>query len=72
VREHAGWTDWQVKTHIKQLEELQYLYPRTGSRGKEYSYALNYQGQGDESGRFYLHLTPVEELKKMSEDKLGG
>jgi DNA primase catalytic core len=72
VREHAGWTDWQVKTHIKQLEELEYLYPRTGSRGKEYSYALNYQGQGEESERFYLHLTPVAELKKVSEDKLGG
>jgi len=65
VREYIGWTDWQVKTHIKQLEELEYLYVRIGSKGKEYSYALNYNGQGDVSNRFYLNLTPVEEIKKL-------
>jgi DNA primase len=65
VRESIDWTDWQVKTHIKQLEELEYLYVRIGSKGKEYSYALNYNGQGDVSNRFYLNLTPVEEIKKL-------
>jgi DNA primase len=72
VREHTGWSDWQVKSHIKQLEELEYLYPRTGSRGKEYSYGLHYQGQGEEQQRFYLHLTPVEEIRKMIQQKPGG
>lgn len=64
IREYTGWTDWQIKAHIKQLEELEYLYVRTGSRGKEYAYALNYNGQGEDEKRFYLNLTPVEEIRK--------
>jgi DNA primase catalytic core len=65
VREHTGWTDWQVKTHIKQLEELEYLHVQIGSQGKRYSYALNYQGQGEDTGRCYLNLSPVEEIRKL-------
>ena len=70
IREHMGWSDWQIKVHIKQLEELEYLHIRIGSRGKEYAYALNYKGQGEDNSRFYLNLTPVEEIKKlMKKDK---
>jgi DNA primase catalytic core len=70
IREYIGWSDWQVKTHIKQLEELEYLHVRMGAKGKQYSYALNYQGQGQDNSRFYLNLTPVEEIKKlMKKDK---
>ena len=70
IREYTNWTDWQVKTHIRQLEELEYLYVRIGARGKEYAYALNYQGQGESESRcnlnrFYLNLTPVSEIKKL-------
>ncbi len=65
IREHIGWTDWQIKTHIKQLEQLEYLYVRMGAQGKQYSYALNYNGQGEHSGKCYLNLTPVEEIKKL-------
>jgi hypothetical protein len=65
IREYTGWTDWQVKTHIKQLEELEYLYVKVGARGKEYAYALNYKGQGENDSRFYLNLTPVEEIEKL-------
>jgi DNA primase len=65
IREHTGWTDWQVRAHIKQLEELEYLHARIGSRGKEYAYALNYKGQGEDGGKCYLNLTPVDEIKKL-------
>jgi len=70
IREYTGWSDWQIKSHIKQLEELEYLLARIGSKGKEYSYILNYNGQGeeDEQNKCYLNLTTVEEIKK----KLGG
>jgi DNA primase catalytic core len=70
IREHMDWSDWQIKAHIKQLEELEYLHIRLGSRGKEYAYALNYKGQGEDSSRFFLNLTPVAEIKKlMKQDK---
>ena len=65
IREHIGWNDWQIKAHVKQLEELEYLYVRIGSRGKEYAYALNYKGQGEECSRFYMNLTSVKEIKKL-------
>jgi hypothetical protein len=71
IREYIGWTDWQIRTHIKQLEELEYVYVRAGARGKEYSYAMNYNGQGGQSGKCYLNLTPVEEIKKQVKQDTG-
>ena len=65
IREYTGWSDWQIRAHIKQLEELEYLYTRIGSRGKEYAYALNYKGQSEDNGKCYLNLTPVEEIKRL-------
>ncbi|MCP4118565.1 MAG: toprim domain-containing protein, partial [Desulfobacteraceae bacterium] len=65
IREYMDWSDWQIKTHIKQLEEMEYIYIRMGSRGKEYAYALNYKGQGEDDNKFFLNLTPVEEIKKI-------
>jgi hypothetical protein len=38
---------------------------RIGARGKEYTYALQYQGQGEDDEKCYLNLTPVEEIRKM-------
>ncbi len=76
VREYTGWTDWQVKTHIKQLEELEYLHVQIGAQGKRYSYALNYRGQREDSNKCYLDLTPMEEIKRLmkqeKDDKQEG
>jgi hypothetical protein len=66
IREHTGWSDWQVKTHVRQLEELEYLHVRSGSRGREYAYALYYRGEGEDKSRFCLNLMPVEEIEKLS------
>jgi DNA primase len=65
IREYTGWTDWQVRAHIKQLEDLEYVRVRIGAWGKEYAYVLQYQGQGEKTHRCYLNLTPVEEIKKL-------
>jgi DNA primase len=65
IREYTGWTDWQIRAHMKQLEELEYVHVRVGTQGKQYSYALYYKGQPAEQGRCYLNLTPVEEIRKM-------
>lgn len=67
VREYTGWTDWQIRTHIKELLELEYIYARQGAWGKEYVYGLHCQAHGEESGRCYLDLMPVEKIKKMIE-----
>ncbi|CAB1058029.1 hypothetical protein D1BOALGB6SA_2785, partial [Olavius sp. associated proteobacterium Delta 1] len=38
IREYSGWSDFQIRTHIRQLEELEYIYSTVGRRGKEYVY----------------------------------
>jgi len=65
IREYINWTDWQIKAHIRQLEEMEYLHVRMGAQGKQYCYALNYKGQGEENGKCFLNLTPVEEIRKL-------
>jgi hypothetical protein len=62
-----GWSDWQIRAHIGQLEDLEYIRVRLGAMGKEYAYVLNYLGQAEEneSGKCFLNLTPVEEIAKL-------
>lgn len=67
IREHIGWSDWQVRSHIKQLEDMEYLATRHGSKGKEYRYVLNYQGQAEREKRCYLALTTVDEIRNLGE-----
>jgi DNA primase len=66
IREATNWTDWQIKAHVKQLEEMEYLHVRMGAQGKQYSYALNYKGEGGESGKCYLNLTPIAEIRRLA------
>lgn len=61
VREWTGWSDFQVKVHLAELVELEYLVVRQGRKGREYVYALPASSLID-GERFRLVLTPVEEL----------
>jgi len=40
VRSTAGWSDFAVKTHLGELEELEYIFTVAGRKGKEYVYEL--------------------------------
>jgi hypothetical protein len=64
VREFTGWSDYQVKIHVKQLEELEYLVPLSGRRGQCFSYRLAWDGEGLDGERFVLGLISVEELRR--------
>ncbi|MCF6249040.1 MAG: toprim domain-containing protein [Desulfobacula sp.] len=64
IRRFSGWSDFQVKTHIKQLEELEYLYTVMGKKGKEYVYELVYKGEGQEGQPFVIGLTDPGQLKE--------
>lgn len=64
VREYTKWSDYQIKIHIKQLEELEYLIPLAGYRGKLYSYKLAYNGEGQDGSKFVLGLINVAQLKE--------
>ncbi len=41
VREFTGWSDWQLRTHLNELVELEYISVRQGRNGKEYIYELD-------------------------------
>jgi hypothetical protein len=40
VREHAGWSDFQVRTHLARLVDLEYVLVHRGGRGQSFVYEL--------------------------------
>jgi hypothetical protein len=64
IRGSTKWSDSQIKRHVRQLEDLEYIYSFQGRKGKEYVYELLYPGGGEDGKPFILGLTTVEELKK--------
>ena len=46
VRDYSGWSDFQIKTHMMKLTELEYLLPHRGGRGQCFEYELLYDGDG--------------------------
>ncbi len=62
IREHIHWSDYQIKTHIRQLVDLEYLGVVHGRKGKQYSYCLYYNGEGRDGSKFLLGLKDVDTL----------
>jgi hypothetical protein len=63
VRQFTGWSDFQVKVHIKKLEALEYVLVHRGGRGLSFVYELLYQAEGQDGSPFLMGLIDVEELK---------
>ena len=78
IRDYSGWSDFQVKTHIRQLEELEYLYSLTGRKGKEYVYELATASGGEDGKSFLVGLVELGQLREkaaelgISDDDLEG
>ncbi len=64
VREWCKWSDFQIKCHIKQLEDLEYIYSVVGKKGKEYVYELLYPGGGEDGKPFLMGLTSIDQLRE--------
>ncbi|OGP91360.1 MAG: hypothetical protein A2157_18300 [Deltaproteobacteria bacterium RBG_16_47_11] len=64
IREWTRWSDFQIKCHIRQLEDLEYIYSVTGKKGKEYIYELLYPGGGEDGKPFLMGLTTIDQLKE--------
>jgi DNA primase len=62
VRAVSGWTDFQVKKHMRRLEELEYVLVHSGSRGKSIVYELLYRGEGEAGEFFLMGLLDVKKL----------
>ncbi len=69
VREHAGWSDFQVKAHMHKLEDLEYVLVHRGGRGQSFVYELLYDGQGRDGQPFLMGLADVEVLQRAYDQK---
>jgi hypothetical protein len=63
VREYSAWGNTQLKTHLKRLEELEYLILHRGGRGQTFVYELAYQGKGEDGDLFLMGLLETKRLK---------
>lgn len=69
VREHSGWSDFQVKIHMHKLEELEYVLVHRGGRGQTFVYELLYNGEGKQGDAFVVGLIDVEKLRQACDPK---
>lgn len=72
VREYSGWTDYQIKTHMRKLEDLEYVLAYRGSRGQSFVYELLYQGEGQDGQPFLMGLIDVKKLRAKYDNKWEG
>jgi DNA primase catalytic core len=47
VRRFCGWTEFQVRTHLTKLQEMEYIVPHHGGRGQSFVYELLFNGEDD-------------------------
>jgi hypothetical protein len=64
VREFSGWTDFQIKTHMKKLEAMEYVLVHRGGRGQSFVYELLYNGEGHQNEAFLMGLIDTRKLKQ--------
>ena len=64
IRNWAKWSDFQIKCHVRQLEDLEYIYSVSGKKGKQYVYELLYPGGGEDGKPFLMGLTSIEQLRE--------
>jgi hypothetical protein len=60
LREYSHWGDWQVRTHLAELVELEHVHVRQGHMGKEYVYQLD-EGV-EETNEVVFGLTETSQL----------
>ncbi len=63
VRDHLGWSDFQVRTHMEKLVALEYVLVHRGGRGQLFCYELLYDGHGQDGAPFLVGLLDVGKLK---------
>jgi DNA primase catalytic core len=60
----TGWSYWQIRPHLEQLTEMEYLHLHSGKQGQRHSYELLWDGQGESGEKFMTGLIDVKTLRK--------
>jgi DNA primase catalytic core len=64
IREYTKWSDYQVRTYLRQLIELEYVTAISGRNGQQYRYCVVYMGGGTDKNRYLPGLKSIEEIKR--------
>jgi hypothetical protein len=67
LREALKWSEYQLRTYLDELSQLEYVLPLCGRQGQPFRYRLLYDGQGDDGQRFLAGLKSVDQLQKEAE-----
>ncbi len=68
ARAFSGWSDFQVKTHLRKLVDLEYVLARRDPEGMGLIYELVYDGAGKDGSRFLSGLLDIEKLRRTGND----
>jgi DNA primase len=74
VRAFSAWSDSQLKTHLRRLEDLEYLIVHRGGRGQSFVYELFFEQPADESQPMLPGMEHGYDAKKsgLEGQKSGG
>ncbi|MCK5161017.1 MAG: hypothetical protein KAQ99_05530 [Candidatus Aureabacteria bacterium] len=67
IREYTKWSDYQVRTHLKELVDLECILPVSGKNGIRYQYELLYSNDTENRTIIMMGLKNVETLKEEAE-----
>jgi DNA primase catalytic core len=62
ICDNTGWTYWQMRPHLEQLVEMEYLLLHNGKQGQRHTYELLWEGAGEDGDKFLIGLIDVKKL----------
>lgn len=62
VRAFTGWSEFQTRTHLNKLQEMEYVLPHYGARGQSFVYELAFDGDAETEKPQLIGLIDVERL----------
>jgi DNA primase catalytic core len=69
VKDATGWSDWQVRTYLEELVQMEYVEIVSGSRGKRLTYELVFDGAPEEDRHYLAGLLDVEAVVETPEGR---
>jgi hypothetical protein len=67
VRDYCGWSEIQVRKHVRRLVEMEYVLAHRGTRGQQFVYELLYDGGGADGRPALAGLVDVNQLVSKSD-----
>jgi DNA primase catalytic core len=64
LRESLKWSEYQLRTYLRELAELEYVWPLAGRQGQPFRYRLLYDGEAQAGERFLAGIKSVDQLQQ--------